>query len=82
MRYLLLHLEKKAAKILVGLMDVEQLKKNTERFCKIVMVSELVILDFILATNLNPNDPCAVFFNLISTLVIIPVAITALPGKR
>ena len=81
-RYLLLHLEKKAAKILVGLMDVEQLKKNTGRFCKIVMVSELVILDFILATNLNPNDPCALFFNLISTLVIIPVAITALPGKR
>ncbi len=81
-RYLLLLVEKKAVKILAGLMDVEKFKKNIWRFCKVVMVSELIILDFILATNLNPSDPCSVFFNLISTLVIIPVAISSLPGKR
>ncbi len=81
-RYLLMLLEKKALGTLAGLMGVGHFKKNICRFCKIVIVSELIILDFILATNLNSDNPCLVFFDLISTLVIIPVAISSFPGKR
>ena len=74
--YLLLLLDLKITKVFRTLLKPEQIKINGIKFCWIVAVIELLSLDMLLFIYLESNDPCLKFFELLSTVIIIPILLS------
>lgn len=74
--YLLSLLNFRIAKRFRGLLEPDRIKINGIRFCLITAVLELLSLDFILFIYLESNSPCLKFFELLSTVIIIPILLS------
>lgn len=74
--YLLSYIKLEIIKRLSGLLEPERIKLNAIRFCGIMAVLELLALDMLLFIYLESSDPCLKFFELLSTVVIIPVLLS------
>lgn len=61
-----------------GLLDPERIRTNSIRFCEVAAVLELLILDMALFVYLGSDDPCSRFFELLSTVIIIPILLSSL----
>ena len=60
------------------LLKPETIKTNKIRFLEITMVAELLSLDMILFVYLGSEDSCSRFFELLSTVVVIPILLSSL----
>ena len=60
------------------LLDTEHIRWNTLRFCESAAVLELLILDIVLFLYLGSDDTCSRFFELLSTVIIIPILLSSL----
>lgn len=60
------------------LLDTERIRWNTLRFCESAAVLELLILDIVLFLYLGSDDTCSRFFELLSTVIIIPILLSSL----
>ncbi len=74
--YLLSFVCFKTTKCLKGLLEPERMKINIVRFCCIFAVIELLALDIVLFICLESDAPCLKFFELFSTVIIIPVLLS------
>ena len=74
--YVLSFIRLEIIKHLNGLLEPERIKVNTIRFCGVTAVLELLALDMVLFIYLESNDPCLKFFELLSTVIIIPVLLS------
>ena len=74
--YLLLYAKLKITKSFHGLLRPERIRINAIRFCWIVAVWELLALDLLLFIYLDGNDSCLKFFELLSTVIIIPILLS------
>ena len=75
-RYLLLFIKLKITKCFRGLLEPERIRINGVRFCWVAAVFELLTLDLLLFMYLESDDPCLKFFELLSTVIIIPVLLS------
>lgn len=83
--YLLSFVKYKITKRFCGLLDPERIRINEIRFCWSTAVFELLTLDLLLFIYLEGDDPCLKFFELLSTVIIIPVLLswlTELKSKK
>lgn len=76
MKYLLLSLKCRVTNRLSNLLNIEILKINYIRFSLIIIMLELLSLNFILFIFLKSDDPCLKFFELLSTVIIIPILLS------
>ena len=74
--YLLSFVKYKITKRFCGLLDPERIRINEIRFCWSTAVFELLTLDLLLFIYLDGDDPCLKFFELLSTVIIIPVLLS------
>lgn len=74
--YLLSFAKYKITKRFNGLLHPERIRINGIRFCWITAVWELLALDLLLFIYLDGDDPCLKFFELLSTVIIIPVLLS------
>ena len=74
--YLLLFINLKTTQYLSGLLAPTRLRVHSIRFFWSTAVFELLALDFLLFIYLEDNDPCLKFFELLSTVIIIPVLLS------
>lgn len=74
--YLLVFANMQITKSLNGLLKPERIKINGIRFCCNMAVLELLALDLILFICLESDDPCLKFFELLSTVIIIPILLS------
>lgn len=80
--YILLFSWLKLVRRFSKLMEPEQIGKNTIQFCEIVIVLELLSLDMVLFINLGSDNTCSRFFELLSTVIIIPILLTSLTNLK
>lgn len=83
--YLLAFINLKTTKRLSTLLEPERIKINGIRFCCIMAVLELLSLNLLLSIYLEDDEPCLKFFELLSTVIIIPVLlswVTELKSKK
>lgn len=59
-----------------GLLDPAHIRLNSIRFCLVTAVLELLSLDLFLFIYLESNSPCLKFFELFSTVIIIPILLS------
>ena len=78
MSYLLSFVSLRLTKRLSGLLEAERIKNNGIRFCEVSAVLELLLLDMLLFIYLGSEDPCSRFFELLSTVIIIPILLSSL----
>ncbi len=76
--YLFLLLKFKIIRLLGGLFEKDRLKINSIRFCEIMTVLELLLLDMFLFAYLGDSAICSRFFELLSTVIIIPILLSSL----
>lgn len=76
--YLLSFCRLKLTKRLSRLLEPERIKNNEIRFCEITAVVELLLLNMLLFINLGSGHPCSRFFELLSTVIIIPILLSSL----
>lgn len=81
-KYLFLFFYLKVSEKLSGLLDVKQIKTNWLRFCEITVMLELLILDMLLFIHLGSDNPCSRFYELLSTVVIIPILLSSLASLK
>lgn len=74
--YLLSFIKLQIIKHLNGLLEAKRMKVNFIRFCGVTAVLELLALDMFLFIYLESRDPCLKFFELLSTVIIIPVLLS------
>lgn len=74
--YLFSFINIKITKRFSTLMEPEQVRINGIRFCWIIAVFELLSLNLILFIYLENDDTCLKFFELLSTVIIIPVLLS------
>ena len=74
--YLLSFAKYKITKRFNGLLHPERIRINGIRFWWITAVWELLALDLLLFIYLDGDDPCLKFFELLSTVIIIPVLLS------
>lgn len=74
--YLLSFVKLKITKRFNGLLNRERIRINGIRFCWVTAVFELLALDLLLFIYLEGDDPCLKFFELLSTVIIIPVLLS------
>lgn len=74
--YLLSFAKFKITKRFNGLLHPERIRINGIRFCWITAVLELLALDLLLFIYLDADNPCLKFFELLSTVIIIPVLLS------
>lgn len=74
--YLCLLTNYRMTKWLSGLLSPTCIRINGIRFCWCAAVFELLSLDFLLFIYLESDDPCLKFFELLSTVIIIPVLLS------
>ena len=78
MSYLLSFVSLRLTKRLSGLLEAERIKNNGIRFCEVSAVLEMLLLDMLLFIYLGSEDPCSRFFELLSTVIIIPILLSSL----
>lgn len=81
-QYILSFLKLKFIKTLAGLLELDRIRTNTIRFCEIMVVLELLILNMLLFIYLGNEDPCSRFFELLSTVIIIPIILSSLANIK
>lgn len=69
-------------KRLGGLLNSEEIRINRIRFCEVMAVIELLSLDIVLFIYLGSENPCTKFFELLSTVVIIPILLSSLSNLK
>lgn len=74
--YLLSLLNFRVTKRFSGLLEPERIRLNGIRFCLVTAVLELLSLDFVLFIYFENNAPCLKFFELLSTVIIIPILLS------
>lgn len=74
--YLLSLFHLKITKLFRGLLEPTRIRINGIRFCLVAAVLELLSLDFVLFIYLNSTSPCLKFFELLSTVIIIPILLS------
>ena len=72
--FLLINL--KTTKCLKNMLGSKRIRLNSIRFCCVAAVFELLSLNLILFIYLENDNPCLKFFELISTVVIIPILLS------
>jgi len=80
--YLLIFTETEITKRLKKLLEPKQIKINSIRFCCSMAVLELLSLNLFLFLHLESNSACLKFFELLSTVIIIPVLLSWLSGIK
>ena len=75
-RYLLSLLNFRITKRFRGLLEPERIRINSIRFCLVTAVLELLSLNLILFIYLESDNPCLKFFELLSTVIIIPILLS------
>ena len=78
LRYLLLRGSLHITMRCRNLLDAERIWTNTIRFCESAAVLELLILDMVLFIFLGSDDACSRFFELLSTVIIIPILLSSM----
>lgn len=73
---LLLLINLKTTKCFKNMLKSKQIRLNNIRFCCIAAVFELLSLDLLLFIYLESDNPCLKFFELMSTVVIIPILLS------
>lgn len=74
--YLLSLFNLKITKLFNHLLEPDRIRINGIRFCLITAVLELLSLDFILFIYLESDSPTLKFFELVSTVIIIPILLS------
>jgi len=74
--YLIKFAELEITKRLKVLLEPKQIKINSIRFLGMIAVLELLSLNLILFLYLETDSPCLKFFELLSTVIIIPVLLS------
>ena len=74
--YLLTTLRFRSTKRMGSLLEPDRLRINAIRFSLFAAMFELLTVDFLLFIYLESNSPCLKFFELISTVFIIPVLLS------
>ncbi|MBM6679394.1 hypothetical protein [Pseudoflavonifractor capillosus] len=74
--YLLSLLNLRITKLFSGLLEPDRIRINRIRFCLVTAVVELLSLDFILFIYFENHAPCLKFFELLSTVIIIPILLS------
>ena len=80
--YLLSLFNLKITKLFNDLLEPVRIRINSIRFCLITAVLELLSLDFILFICLESDSPTLKFFELVSTVIIIPILLSWLTGLK
>lgn len=80
--YVLSFARLKVVQRLNKLLEKESVRINRLRFCEIAIVLELLVLDMLLFIYLGSNDPCSRFFDLLSTVIIIPILLSSLASLK
>ena len=75
-KYLFALFNFRMTKLLGGLLRPLRIKVNCIRFCLLTVIAELLTVDFLLFVYLESNSPCLKFFELISTVCIIPILLS------
>lgn len=73
---LLLLINLKTTKCFKNMLKFKRIRLNSIRFCCIAAVFELLSLDLLLFIHLESDNPCLKFFELMSTVVIIPILLS------
>lgn len=73
---LLLLINLKTTKCFKNMLKSKQIRLNNIRFCCIAAVFELLSLDLLLFIYLESDNPCLKFFELMSTVVIVPILLS------
>lgn len=73
---LLLLINLKTTKCFKNMLKFKRIRLNSIRFCCIAAVFELLFLDLLLFIHLESDNPCLKFFELMSTVVIIPILLS------
>lgn len=80
--YLLLFGKLKITQRLRRLLEADRIRANTIRFCEITVVLELLVLNMFLFIYLGSDKPCSRFFELLSTVIIIPILLSSLANLK
>lgn len=80
--YLLLSGKLRITQRLNGLLDEDRIRIHIIRFCEITVVLELLVLNIFLFIYLEDTDPCSRFFELLSTVIIIPILLSSLSNLK
>lgn len=75
-KYLFALFNFRMTKLLGGLLRPSRIKVNCIRFCLLTVIAELLTEDFLLFVYLESSSPCLKFFELISTVCIIPILLS------
>ena len=70
------------AKKMSVILTYERTKTNIIRFVEIIVAVELLVLNMVLFIKLGGDNPCSRFFELISTVIIIPIILTSLGNLK
>lgn len=80
--YLLLYGKLRITQRLGGLLYEDRIRIHMIRFCEITVVLELLALNILLFIFLDGDDPCSRFFELLSTVIIIPILLSSLSNLK
>ena len=80
--YLLSLFNLQITRLFNNLLEPGRIRINGIRFCLITAVLELLSLDFILFIYLDSDSPTLKFFELVSTVIIIPILLSWLTGLK
>ena len=73
-KYMMMLLNFKMTKLFGSLLKPSRIRLNTIRFCLLGAMMELLVVDFLLFIYLKSDSPCLKFFELMSTVFIIPIS--------
>lgn len=76
--YLFLFVNAQLSIWLSKLWEPTRIRNSIIRFCEVCAMSELLLLDMILFVKLGSEDPISRFFELLSTVIIIPILLSSL----
>jgi len=65
-----------------NLIKPERIRISKIRFLEVTTVIELLLLDMVLFVYLGSEDSCARFFELLSTVVVIPILLSSLASLK
>lgn len=75
-KYMMMLLNFKMTKLFGSLLKPSRIRLNTIRFCLLGAMMELLVVDFLLFIYLKSDSPCLKFFELMSTVFIIPILLS------
>lgn len=80
--YLLSYVKLRITQRLGGLLEEDRIRTHMIRFCEITVVLELLTLNMLLFIYLGSDNPCSRFFELLSTVIIIPILLSSLSNLK